>query len=83
MPYTLLASLTKNGKGGSKEENVSELEKDLLLAFKEQDKLLLALALALSSPQLQRHFIKLSNSQIDGASTIKLKELRYSSPLLS
>jgi len=50
MPYTLLASLTKNGKGGSKEENVSELEKDLLLAFKEQDKLLLALALALSSP---------------------------------
>jgi hypothetical protein len=47
--YTLLASLSKNNKGESKEENVFKLKKDLLLAFKEQDKLLLALALALSS----------------------------------
>jgi hypothetical protein len=47
--YTLLTSLSKNNKGENKEENVSKLKKDLLLAFKEQDKLLLALALTLSS----------------------------------
>jgi len=35
MPYTLPTSLSKNSKGGSKEENVSKLEKDLFLAFEE------------------------------------------------
>jgi hypothetical protein len=35
MPHTLYASLGKNSKGGSEEENLSELEKDLLLAFEE------------------------------------------------
>jgi hypothetical protein len=48
MPYILLALLSKNGKGGSKKENVFKLKKDLLLAFKEQDKLLLALGLAIA-----------------------------------
>jgi hypothetical protein len=33
--YTLLALLSKNSKGESKEENVFKLKKDLLLAFKE------------------------------------------------
>jgi len=51
-PYTLPASLSKNSKGESEEENASKLEKDLLLAFEEQDKLLSALAPALSSPRL-------------------------------
>ena len=36
-PYTLPALLSKNGKGESEEENVSEFEKDLFLAFEEQD----------------------------------------------
>jgi hypothetical protein len=49
MPYTLYALLSKNSKGGSKEETLFKLKKDLLLAFKEQDKLLLASALTLSS----------------------------------
>ena len=48
MLYTLLALLSKNSKGESKEENVFKLKKDLILAFEEQDKLLSALALALS-----------------------------------
>jgi hypothetical protein len=51
MLYTLLALLSMNNKGESKEENVFKLKKDLLLAFEEQDKLLLALALTLSSLQ--------------------------------
>jgi hypothetical protein len=49
MLYTLLALLSKNNKGKSKEENVFKLKKDLLLAFEEQDKLLSALAFTLSS----------------------------------
>jgi hypothetical protein len=36
-PYIVLALLSKNNKGGSEEENVSEFEKDLFLAFEEQD----------------------------------------------
>jgi hypothetical protein len=59
MPYTLYALLSKNSKGGSKEETLFKLKKDLLLAFEEQDKLLLASALTLSSPQLGRYSIKL------------------------
>jgi hypothetical protein len=59
MPYTLYTSLNKNGKGGSKEENLFKLKKDLLLTFKEQDKLLLVLAPTFSSPRLVRYFIKL------------------------
>jgi hypothetical protein len=47
--YILLTLLNKNNKGESKEKNLSKLEKNLLLAFKEQDKLLLVLALILSS----------------------------------
>ena len=59
-PYTLPASLSKNSKGESEEENASKLEKDLLLAFEEQDKLLSALALAPapSSPRLWRYSIE-------------------------
>jgi hypothetical protein len=34
--------LDENGGGGSKVKTVSKLEKDLLLAFKEQEKSLLA-----------------------------------------
>jgi hypothetical protein len=49
IPYILLTLLNKNNKGESKEKNLSKLEKNLLLAFKEQDKLLLVLALILSS----------------------------------
>jgi hypothetical protein len=45
MPYTLLALLSKNNKGGSKEKNVSKLKKNLLLAFEKQE-LLLVLVLA-------------------------------------
>jgi hypothetical protein len=59
MPHTLHASLGKNGEGGSEEENLSELEKDLLLAFEEQDKLSLASAPTPSSPRLGRHSIEL------------------------
>jgi hypothetical protein len=59
MPYTLYTLLSKNNKGGSKEENLSKLKKDLLLAFKEQDKLLLALAPTPSSLQLGRYSIEL------------------------
>jgi hypothetical protein len=51
-PYTLLTLLSKNSKGGGKEENVFKFKKDLLLAFKEQDKLLLALAFTPSSSRL-------------------------------
>lgn len=73
--YTLLASLSKNREGGSEEENGSKLEKDLLLAFKEQDKLLSASAPAPSSPRLWRHSIELLHPQID--------QLRHGSPLRS
>ena len=59
MPYTLYALLSKNSKRGSKEETLFKLKKDLLLAFKEQDKLLLASALTLSSLRLKRYSIKL------------------------
>jgi hypothetical protein len=59
MPYTLYTLLGKNSKGGSKEENLSKLKKDLLLAFKEQDKLLLVLAPTPSSLRLRRYSIKL------------------------
>ena len=83
MSYTLPASLSKNSEGESKEENVSELEKDLLLAFEEQDKLLLTLALALNSPRLWNYSIKSLHSQINGTSTIRLEEFRYDSPLRS
>ena len=83
MPYTLPASLNKNSKGESKKENISELEKDLLLAFEEQDKLLSALASTLNSPRFWHHSIKLSYPQIDGTSTIRLEELRHGSPLRS
>jgi len=65
MPYTLHALLSKNSKGGSKEETLFKLKKDLLLAFEEQDKLLLASALTLSFLQLKRYSIKLLHSQIN------------------
>jgi hypothetical protein len=57
-PYTLPASLGKNGRGGSEEENVSELENDLLPAFNEQDKSLSSSALAPSSPRLWGHSVE-------------------------
>jgi len=65
MPHTLHASLSKNGEGGSGEETLSELEKDLLLAFEEQDKLSLASAPTPSSPRLGRYSIELPHPQID------------------
>jgi hypothetical protein len=80
-PYTLLASLSKNSEGECKEDNFSQLDKGLLLAFEEQDKLLSASNPAPSSPQLWRHSIELSNSQINGAGTVRLEELRHGSPL--
>lgn len=82
-PYTLPASLSKNSEGESEEENVSELEKDLLPAFEEQDKLLSAPAPALSSPRFWHHSVEPSHPQIDGAGTIRLEELRHGSPLRS
>jgi hypothetical protein len=72
-PYTLPAS----------SENVSELEKDLLLAFEEQDKLLSALVPTPSSPRLWHHSIEPSHPQIYGASTVRLEELGHGSPLRS
>ncbi|KAH8747836.1 hypothetical protein F5882DRAFT_387109 [Hyaloscypha sp. PMI_1271] len=56
---------------------------DLLLAFEEQDKLLLmsASAPAPSSPQLWRHSIVPSHPQIDEAGTVRSEELRHGSPL--
>ena len=65
MPHTLYASLGKNSEGGSGEETLSELEKHLLLAFEEQDKLSLASAPTSSSPRLGRHSIELPHPQID------------------
>jgi hypothetical protein len=62
IPHSLPASLVENNRERSEEENVSELEKDLLLAFKKQDK-----SLSLAS----------------GTGDIRLKELRYGSPLRS
>jgi hypothetical protein len=38
-PYSLSALLDENSRGDSKEKTVSKLEKDLLLAFKEQENL--------------------------------------------
>jgi hypothetical protein len=61
MPYTLSASLSKNGEEGSEEENFSELDKDFLLAFKEQDKLFSASAPAPSSSRLWCYSIELSH----------------------
>lgn len=77
--------LSKNGKGESDKENLSKLKKDLLLAFKEQDKLFFAsvLAPASSSPRFWRHSIEPSHPQINGAGTVRLEELRHGSPLRS
>jgi hypothetical protein len=44
--------LDENGGGGSKVKTVSKLEKDLLLAFKEQEKSLLAPAPSFLYPYL-------------------------------
>jgi hypothetical protein len=86
-PCTLPTPSGKNGGGGSEEENVSELEKDLLLAFKEQDRLLSASASASapasSSLRLWHHSIEPSHPQIDVAGTVGLEGLRHGSPLRS
>jgi hypothetical protein len=81
--------LDENGGGVSEKDNVSELEKDLLLTFEEQDKSLSASAPAPSSPQLCHHSVEPSHSQIDqehdqsGAGNVRLEELSRGSPLRS
>jgi hypothetical protein len=71
--------------GGGSEENVSKLERDMLLAFEEQEKL--SSATAPSSPQPPRRYIEQSHPWIDqgheqgGTSHGSLEELRHGSPL--
>jgi hypothetical protein len=62
VPHSLPKPLDKDGRGGSK-ENVSKLEKDMLLAFEEQEKSLLATAP--SSLQPPRRSTKQSHPWID------------------
>jgi hypothetical protein len=65
MVWSLPASLSKNGEGGSEEENVSEPEKDLLLAFEEQDKLASASGSCMS--KLQHELADLTKSASHGS----------------
>jgi hypothetical protein len=82
--FCLVTSIfLRNRKGIVGKHAQSELEKDLLLAFEEQDKLLSAPAPTLSSPRLWHRSIEPSHSQIDGAGTVRLEELRHGSPLRS
>jgi hypothetical protein len=85
-PHTLPKPLDEDSGGGS-EENVSELERDMLLAFEEQEKS--SLATATCSPQPPYHSTEQSHPRIDqehdqsGTNYSRLEELRYSSPLRS
>jgi hypothetical protein len=83
-PHSLPKPLDEEGGGGS-EENVSELERDMLLAFEEQEKS--SSATAPSSARPPRHSVEPSHPQIDqeheqgGTSYSSLEGLRHSSPL--
>jgi hypothetical protein len=73
--------LDEDGGGGS-EENVSELERGMLLAFEGQEKS--SSATALSSPQTPHHYTEQSHPRIDeqgGTSYSSLEGLRHGSPL--
>jgi hypothetical protein len=71
--------------GGGREENVSELERDMLLAFEEQEKS--SSSTAPSSPCPHRHSTEPSHPQIDqehdqsATNYGRLEELGYGSPL--
>jgi hypothetical protein len=75
--------LDENGGGGSEEKTVSELEKDLLLAFEEQENP--SLAPAPSSPRPHRPSAEPLHPQIDREhdQSGRLEELRPSTPLRS
>jgi hypothetical protein len=80
-PHSLPKPLDEDGGGGS-EENVSELERDMLLAFEEQEKS--SSATAPSSPQPPRRYTEQSYPRIDeqgGTSYSSLEGLRHVSPL--
>ena len=80
-PHSLPKPLDEDGGGGS-EENVSELERDMLLAFEEQEKS--SSATAPSSPQPPRRYTEQSHPRIDeqgGTSYSSLEGLRHGSPL--
>jgi len=85
-PHTLPKPLDEDG-GRGREENISELERDMLLAFEEQEKS--SSPTAPSSPRPHRHSTKPSHSQIDqeldqsGTSYGRLEGLRHGSPLRS
>jgi hypothetical protein len=82
-PHTLPKPLDEDG-GGESRENVSELEMDMLLAFKEQEKS--SSATAPSSPQPPRCYTEQLHPQIDQeheqgeTSHSRLKELGFCSP---
>jgi hypothetical protein len=83
-PHSLPKPLDEDG-GGDSGENVSDLERDMLLTFEEQEKS--SSATALSSPQPPCRYTKQSSPQIDqeddqgDTSHSRLNELGYSSPL--
>jgi hypothetical protein len=62
MPRSLLEPLDKDSSGGS-DDNVSELEKDLLLAFEEQEKP--STASPPSYPRRSCYPVELSHPEID------------------
>jgi len=86
-PHSLLTSLDENGGGGSKEENVSELDENLLLAFEEQEKS--SSAPAPCTPHPQHRSVEPLHPQIDqehnqsGTGNVRLEELRNGSSLCS
>ena len=69
--------MDENGRGGSEEKTVSELEKDLLLAFEEQEKP--SLAPAPSSPRPHCPSAEPLHPHIDR----ELEDLKRSTPLHS
>jgi hypothetical protein len=74
--------LDENGGGGSEEESVSELEKDMLLAFEGQEKS----SATASSSQNPRHSVEPPHPQQHDQSVTgygKLQELRHGTPLRS
>jgi len=83
-PYSLPKPLDEDG-GGESGENVSNLERDMLLAFEEQEKS--SSATVLSSLQPPCRYTEQSSPQIDqeddqgNTSHGRLDELGYSSPL--
>jgi hypothetical protein len=83
-PCSLLEPLNEDSGGGS-DDNVSELEKGLLLAFKEQEKP--SSVSPPSSARPPRHSFEPSHPQIDqvhnqsGTSYDRLEELGYGFPL--